>query len=34
MPKTKQGDSGWFANLTDVEGNRFGIYSVNPEKLL
>ena len=26
LPKMAQGDGGWFANVTDPEGNRFGIY--------
>jgi hypothetical protein len=34
LPKMEQGDDGWFANLVDVEGNRFGIYQLRPEKLL
>jgi len=29
MPKVKQGESGWFANAKDVEGNRFGIYELH-----
>jgi len=28
LPKTKQGDQGFFSNLTDIEGNRFGIYQL------
>jgi predicted enzyme related to lactoylglutathione lyase len=33
LPKTQQADSGFFANLTDVEGNRFGIYTMRPEMI-
>jgi hypothetical protein len=28
-----QGEQGWFANLVDIEGNRFGIYQLRPEML-
>ena len=30
MEKTPQGDNGWYANFKDPEGNRFGVYEVNP----
>jgi predicted enzyme related to lactoylglutathione lyase len=33
MPKTKQGVSGYFSNLVDIEGNRFGIYQLVSELL-
>lgn len=26
LDKTPQGKSGWYANFTDLEGNRFGVY--------
>jgi predicted enzyme related to lactoylglutathione lyase len=28
LPKQDESGSGWFSNLLDVEGNRFGIYQV------
>jgi len=28
LPKTAQGDSGFYINATDPEGNRFGIYQL------
>jgi len=28
LPKVKQGEMGFFSNLIDVEGNRFGIYEI------
>ncbi len=28
LPKVKQGEMGFFSNLIDVEGNRFGIYEL------
>jgi hypothetical protein len=28
LPKKKQGDSAFYSNLTDGEGNRFGIYEL------
>ena len=33
LPKTEQGEDGWFSNLVDIEGNRFGIYQLRPELL-
>jgi predicted enzyme related to lactoylglutathione lyase len=32
LEKRNESDNGWFANLTDPEGNRFGIYEANMEK--
>jgi len=29
LEKTEQGTSGYFMNLTDPEGNRFGIYQLS-----
>jgi predicted enzyme related to lactoylglutathione lyase len=31
LKKTEQGSSGYYANLIDIEGNRFGIYQMRPE---
>jgi len=28
IPEVKQGEMGFFSNLIDVEGNRFGIYEI------
>jgi len=28
LPKTDQAGMGWFYNMLDIEGNRFGIYEV------
>jgi len=33
LEKQPQGEHGWYANLVDVEGNRFGIYQLRPEML-
>lgn len=33
LPKTPQGENGWFANFKDPEGNWFGVYEANWEKM-
>jgi predicted enzyme related to lactoylglutathione lyase len=31
MEKRPESDHGWFANAKDVEGNRFGVYELQPK---
>ena len=31
LAKKAEAGNGWFSNLTDPEGNRFGLYEVNPD---
>jgi len=28
LPKTAEGKNGWYSNLVDIEGNRFGLYQL------
>jgi predicted enzyme related to lactoylglutathione lyase len=34
LPKKTQGTSGYFSNLVDIEGNRFGIYQLQDHMIL
>jgi uncharacterized protein len=33
LVKTEQGTWGWYSILTDPDGNRFGIYELNPDRI-
>ena len=32
LPKMDESNNGWFCNFDDVEGNRFGLYQLNPNR--